>query len=301
MKILIWIILIALLGLLIWLYFKFIKIPKIKNIVFIDGTLGSGKTYYSVSLAIRLHKKALRRYRLTLLLKPLIILAKRIKDKEYNWVEPEKPLLYSNIPLCNYPFVKINKDLILREKRFAYRSVLLLDEFSLMADQYTYKDRGISERLSLFFKLFRHETRGGYIVINSQSTSDLHYSIKYVLSDYLYIHHRTKVPFFSILQMQEMAYCGDKDGSQIVNVRNEDIERSNRAVIVWNKYYKYFDTYCYSIFTDNAIIVKDELKIDKKDRKNLKNGELVSFKEFKYLKIIEKENKEDENKSKVVE
>lgn len=279
MGVLVWIILIALLGLLVWLYFKFIKIPKIKNIVFIDGSLGCGKSYYSVALAVKLYKRARFRYRLKLVFSPLIKYVRKLRKLEY--CKPEEPLLYSNIRLRNIRFVRINKELIFRQNRFAYGSVLLLDEFSLMADQYTYKDRGISERLSLFFKLFRHETKGGYIVINSQSTSDLHYSLKYVLSEYFYIHHRRKFPFLTALQVQEMIYNADKEGGGVVNTRDEDIERANRLVLCGNRFYKYYDSYCYSIFTD-GLPVYGHLEFNGKGD-SLKCPDLVSFKEYRYL------------------
>lgn len=271
-------ILIGLLLLGVFLYVRFFKIPKIKNIVFIDGALGTGKSFYSVYLAVRLYKRSHRRWRIASVLLPL-----------FKWIPAcgralknlEEPLLYSNICLRNIPFVRLTKDLLYRQNyRFSYYSVLLIDEASLLADQYLFKDRVASERLSNFFKLFRHECRGN-IVINSQSVSDLPYSIKYSLSDYLYLHHMSKWPFFCTIAMQEMAYCGDPSGNQVVNVRATDIEDANKIVLVPKRYFKYYDSYCYSIFTDMLPVYKIVEKKGKYD--SLKSGVLLSFKEYKFL------------------
>ena len=296
----IWIICILLAILAIWLYWKFFKLPKMKNIIFVDGSLGSGKSFYSVAVAVRLFKKQIRLYRIKCfvigkIVNKIINAVNWVFKKNYATKElPEKPQLYSNMRLRNIEFTLLTKDLIFRKQRFAYKSVVLIDEASLMIDQMCFKDKELNERMSTFFKLFRHETKGGYIVINSQTTSDLHYSLKYVISDYLYLHHRTKLPFVTIVKAQEMCYSADKDGASIVNARNEDIEETLKNVLVLNKYYKYYDSYCYSIFTDSLPIYKKVEKLGRKD--NLKTDILVSFKDFKYLyENLEKEHKENEN------
>lgn len=274
------IIIVGLCVLALWLYFKFFKLYKVKNIVFVDGSLGTGKSFFSVSLAVRLYKKELFKYKVKkFVLGALGCLSPKYRERLSSL---EEPVLYSNIRLRKVKFTRLTADLILRKNyRFAYKSVLLIDEFSLMADQFLFKDRDTSERLSNFFKLWRHETHGGYVVINSQSTSDLHYSIKYVLSDYLYIHHKTRAPFVSILKVQEMVYCADKDGAHIVNARNDDVETNLRMMFVFNKYFKYYDSYCYSIFTD-GLPVWNEPEFNEPGT-NIKMPDIVSFKQYRYL------------------
>lgn len=263
----------AIFILLLWLYFKFFKIPKIKNIVFIDGSLGTGKTYYSVALGIRLYKKQLLQYKFKKFVFSFIS-KKKLESLE-------EPVLYSNIKLRNIKFTLVTKDLLFRQNyRFAYKSVLILDEFSLVADQMLYKNAEINERLSEFFKLFRHETRGGYIIVNSQSISDLHYSLKYVLSDYFYIQSKIRIPFFSLLNIIESTYNADKSSSLSTSI-NSDVDENVKKVIVSKKYFKYYDTYCYSIFTDSLPIYKTDSLLNRND--GLKASNLVSFKDFKYL------------------
>lgn len=277
------IIIVVIVTFLLFIYFKFFKIPKLKNVVFIDGGLGSGKSFYSVALAIKLHKKALNKwYFQKYICKFLGLFSKKYKNKEI-----EKPLLYSNIKLKNYEHVILTKELLIREMRFNYKSVVLIDEFSLFADQQLYKNQDLNEKLQLFFKLFRHETKGGYMVVNSQSINDCHYSFKYILNDYFYIHHRKKLPFISFLAIRENVYSAD-NGS-VINSSNEDIERTLKKVIVFNKYYKKYDSYTYSIFTDKLESYDRLVKFVKNDE--LKADNLISFRDYKFL-IKELKNNE---------
>lgn len=207
----------------------------------------------------------------------------------------EEPLLYSNIKLRNIPFVVVTKDLLCRDNfRFAKSSVLLLDEFSLVADQMMYKDSELNERLSEFFKLFRHEVgKDSLIVINSQSTSDLHYSLKYVLSDFFYIHSKRKFPFFNFLRVEEVSYSADK-GVSLVTTNDGDVENNVKYLAVCTKYFKRYDSYCYSIFTDLLPVYKKVVKYDKDD--SLKADMLVSFKDLDVLYRNMKKDKEEVKK-----
>ena len=40
-----------------FLYFKFFKLLRLKNVIFVDGGLGTGKSFLSVSIAVRQYKK----------------------------------------------------------------------------------------------------------------------------------------------------------------------------------------------------------------------------------------------------
>lgn len=279
----IWFVAIALTILALWLYFKFFKLYKPKNVIFVDGAPGAGKSYFTVQLAIRLYKRNLRRWKVCkVVYRCLRAIARFFKSQRFvdKFQDPEMPLLYSNIRLKGVSFVKLTKEILFRQKRVAYKSVVLMDEFALIVDQMQYKDPELNERLTEFFKLYRHESRGGYIVANSQSTSDMHWSFKYVLSDYLYIHHRTKFPFVTALSVQEMAYVADKDGGNIINVRTSDIEDTCKVMLVLNKYYRAYDCYCYSVLTDNLVIENKLLTLDKGD--SLKDEDILTLKKFHF-------------------
>lgn len=254
------------------IYFKWFKRLKIKNLIFIDGTLGSGKSNLSVCIAERQYKKNLRSVK-----------RRNFIRKIFKKPPHELPLLYTNMKLSKIPFVLVTPELLRREGvRFRYKSVLLIDEVSLLADQMCFKDIKLNEELSEFFKLFRHETRGGYCIVNSQSISDCHYSLKYSLADYIYIHSKIRLPFFSILKIQERTYNADNSS---VQANEGDIEDNTKLICVLNKYFKHYDTYYLSIFTDSYEVYDKISYYDKKDRKKgfLKADTLITFKELSFL------------------
>lgn len=251
------------------IYFIYFKRIKLRNFCFIDGTLGSGKTFLTIGLGIKQYKANVRQVKFRNFFK-------RLLKKELD----EIPLLYSTLKLRGIPYVLLTKDLIYRQNfRFAYKSVVIIDDVSLMADQMTYKDKEFNERMSEFIKLFRHQTKGGYLITNSQSVADLHYSLKYAMSDYIYIHSRTSVlRLFSIMRLEERIYSADNSSVQI---KDEDIEKDLKVLCLMNKYFKYYDTYCYSVFTD-MLPVYNEIDYHEK-KQDLKNDILISFKEYNYL------------------
>ena len=269
----IWLIVLILFCLGAYIYYKYFKIPKMKNVVFIDGSLGTGKSALTVCLAIRMYKRHLRHYKFRKFIYKLFKIKK----------ENEEPILYSNIHLRNIKYTYLTNDLILRKNyRFAYKSIVILDEFSLVADQNMYgkKYEEICERMNEFFKLFRHETKGGYLFINSQSTSDLNYTLKSVLSDYFYIHHKSNrfVPLVCVLKVQECRYSRDNSS---LNVNIEDVEENLKCLVMLKKWFKYYDTYCHSIYTDFLpVYVNDDFR---NKNNSLKSGKLVSYKDLTYL------------------
>lgn len=256
----VWIIAIVIVCLLLYLYFRFFKIPKIKNLVFIDGGLGAGKSFYSVYLAVRLYKRNLRRYKVAkFLFRPIAVMksvpnSKVLRRIRSLYFDLEEPILYSNIPLRNVKHSKLTLSILLREERVAKKSVVLIDDVSILVDQMNFKDRVLNKRLSIFFKLWRHESHGGYIIANSQSLSDVHFAFRYALSDYLYIHSSVRFPFFRLLRCQEMQYSADEHSQSIVAGSGKDIEDTLKMVLVRNRYRKYYDSYCYSVITDDLIV-----------------------------------------------
>lgn len=240
--------------------FKRLVLP---NVVLITGAPKTGKSALSVHLAIKQYRKNLIAWHI----------GKCLWWLRYHNLKayPIKPMLYSNIPL-KYPHNMLTKDILLRRVKIPRKSVVLMDEVSLLADSMMFKNDSLNFQLLLFFKLYGHLSYGGYIFANSHTISDLHYSIKRVIGRYLYIYQTTKFPFVSLAQVREMAYSDD---SNIVNNVNEDVEMSMRKILFLNRNYKKYDCFCYSVFTDNLMYQVD-YDYDYK-KKDLKAYHIVSF------------------------
>lgn len=241
-----------------WYIHKTFKFPKVGAMVMIDGAVKSGKTTFGLGLALNKYKKNLRRWKI-----------RKFFQKLFNKPIDEMPLLYSTIPL-SVPYVLLTRDLLLRETRFAYKSVIFVDEASLFADSTLVKNYELNDNLLLFNKLIAHETHGGTIIFNSQSISDVHFSIRRCLSETFYVHATYKwIPFFLVCTIREERYR--EDGTAI-NTYNEDVEESLKRVIIPKSVWKKFDCYCYSVLTDNLPV---ENKVV--NTRDLKARKIISF------------------------
>lgn len=240
--------------------FKTKNIIPLGTITMCTGAVKTGKSTLAVHLALKSYRSVLFRYRI----------CKYILHRDI-----EKPLLYSNIPLkCN--FVPLTTDILLRKVRIARKSVVLIDEASLVADSQLIKDNVVNMQLLKFFKLFGHYSHGGSMIIDSQSISDLHYSIKRCLNNYIYIYRTYRVfPFFLAMKVVEQRYSDD---GSIVSTQTGDVTENLKTVIVPKNVWKKFDTYCYSVLTDNKYLYADE--VDSSLLVDLKSNNIPSFRDW---------------------
>lgn len=252
------------------------KLPKLGQMAFIDGGVKTGKSTLAVAFLNAQYKLCIRRWKIKSFLCEIL-----------NREKPEKPLIYSNIPL-KVPYVPLTEDLILRKKRFRFGSVIYINEASLLADSQLIKDVDLNARLLLFSKLIGHELHGGNscIILDSQTVSDVHYSFKRSLAETFYIHHLVKwIPFFLVAYIREERY---RDDGTVINTYNTDVEDSLKKVIIKKSTWKLFDSCCFSSLTDNLPCVDNIVEVD-----DLKAKEIVSFRNWsKYIDsdIIKQKN-----------
>lgn len=222
------------------------------------GGVKTGKTTLSVRLVHKLWKKNVRKYKFY---NGFFRFFKKDKSKK------PLPLIYSNVPL-NIPYVPLTDELIRREKRFVYGSIVYFCECSIVAGSMDFKDDDLNDNITMLTKLIAHETKGGYMVLDTQSVLDLHYGFKRNVSSYFYIHHKINLPFFLLLKVRELVFLDNTS-----NDFADDVEESLKTVIVPKRTWKLFDCYCYSSLTDN-LDVEDTIA----KPQNLKVTNVVTFK-----------------------
>lgn len=227
------------------LYKKFATLPD-NAIVMVNGGLGAGKSNFTCGAAIRDYRQRIRRWKLKKVLFP--------------WKMFEKPVLCSNIPL-KMDYVPLTKDILERKVRLPYGSVLIIDEFSLVADSMSYKKIN-NTTLMLFMKLFRQETRGGVMYVNTQALADCHYAMKRCVNSYIWIFKKRKI-FFLLLFKIRVFTINDETTLNVV----DDVEES-RYYLLTTRVWRYYDTYAYSGLTDNLPVY--DCVIHGKDLKDLK-------------------------------
>lgn len=244
------------------------KAPKVGCMALVTGGVKTGKSTFALYLAITNYKRVHRAWKI-----------RSYIQSKLGRVVDEEPLLYSNVPLaCDY--VLITKKILLREERVRYKSVMYVNEASLVADSQLVKDMDINERLLLFNKLVGHSTHGGMIIYDTQCIADLHYSIKRCISEYFYIHHLEKhIPFFLCAKVREERYSDD---NSTINSYNEDVEDSMKKVLMSKRIWKKFDAYSFSYLTDNLPCAD---KVVHGDKDNLKATNIVSFRQYKSINV----------------
>lgn len=276
----IFIIILLVVAFLLWkFFFSKLKVPKLSAITLFTGGVKTGKSAVSLHFAITTYKRVHFEWRIK------CFFAKLFK-KEL----PEEPLLYSTIPIANVPFCLIHREHFLREIRFNYKSVIFIDEASLIADSMLIKDNKINTRLLLFFKLFGHETHGGHCIINSHCITDLHFAIKRTTSTYFYIHSLDNYPFICLANMREERYSDD--GTNL-NVYNNDVEDTLKRVLIFKSIFKKYDTFAFSYLTDDLPVYNDKLTLTKYD--SLKANTIPSFRDEIYFNSIRSKESEKEN------
>lgn len=274
MKDILFFVCIAILAIIAFTIWRKTKRIKLGSLNMVTGGVKCGKSTLSVYLTIKEHKLRVRKTKVLNFFRVLFHKSKQ-----------PLPLIYSNIPL-SVPYVPITKELLLRKERFVYGSVIYICESSLVADSQLYYDNDINTELLLFNKLIGHETKGGVLIYDTQSISDVHYAVKRSLSNYIYVHHLRKGIFFNVAYVMESRYS--EDNSVITSIV-QDVEEKDllRKVYIPKKYWKYFDCYCYSVLTDNLPVAGDTIIVQDKD---LKARNIVSFR-----KEIEKRCSNEKN------
>ena len=259
-------------------YKKNFKQVNLGTINLVTGAPKTGKSTLSVALVLKTYDKLLMKYKVQ------CFFCKIFKKQV-----PEKPLLYSNIPIVHKEgYVPLTKDILERKKRLAINSVIYIGEFSLVADSFSYLDKELNEKTELFFKLIGHESHVTCIV-DTQSVKDCHYNLKRVLSSFVYIHHLKVIPFFIIAYVREFAYL-DTDNNSVVNNLSDDLDCTLKKILLPKSIWKKFDYRCYSILTDNLPLACDVSY----DYSTLKQSSIVSYKNYKFLTF----GGSDENKNK---
>lgn len=242
---------------------KKLKVLKIPCVFFIDGAPKTGKSALTIWLGYKTYLKNVFAWRVGRLFYWL---------KKHSYLGyPLKPMIYCNIPLA-VKHNRLTKEIITRKVRIPNRSVVIIDEASLVADSMLFKDKVTNYEILMFAKLFGHYSHGGTLILNSHTITDLHYAFKRSLGSYLYIYQSNKLPLITLCKCREMVYS---DNNNMVNDISADVELSMRTLVYFNFVFKLYDCFCYSCFTDDL-----EYQVDynyKYDKKDLKCRRIVSF------------------------
>ena len=130
------ILLIALVCLALWFFIFKVKHLRTPDVFLVDGGVKTGKSLVSVMLAIKQYRKNLIRFYIGNCLIKFFNLFRKLFKKPLRKLL-EKPMLYSNMPLYKVKYNYLTLEILCCENRIPHKSVVLLDEASLIADSMT--------------------------------------------------------------------------------------------------------------------------------------------------------------------
>lgn len=231
-NILIYVILaLALVAVIVWLIIK-PYVLHYDTVLSFTGGLGSGKSLISTQMAVRLLRK------------------NRWKVFFHNVRHPihkiAKPLLYSSIPLRisrrEWARVLTPEHLTL-EKRLPEKCVVFIDEIDSYASQFDFKLPNIIENFDEFARFFRHYTKGGYLVCNTQATDNLVLQIRRRMNTVFNLMHFKK--WFWVFYTVKVRNISISEELKTIEEGNAEDNTSTMCGFL-PIFLRRYDTYCYS-------------------------------------------------------
>ena len=218
---------------------------KYDNLVSFTGGLGAGKSFMSTQTAIVLYRK------------------QKLWVMIYNIFHPKDklpmPELYSNIPLRKGLFsyaIKLEKEHLLLQRRIVPRSVVFLDEVDSFANQFQHDNPCIVNKkggdrdgnFDEFCRFFRHYTKGGYLIFNTQATANENLTIRRRQNTVIQLFHFRKwgIPLIWPNILYTVYARNVTLSDDVKTVEENNAEDNMRLIMGFIPLIKKYDTYCYS-------------------------------------------------------
>ena len=255
-----------------WKILHAYRLNTYDTVVAFTGGLGSGKSFLSVQMAIRL----LRRKRREVAFYNLFH-----KDKR------ERPLLYSSIPVMvskKEMATVLTDEHLLLQKRLVRGSVLLLDEIGGYCSQFDYRAVN-ADVFDEFIRFFRHYVQG-YLVCNDQCSENIVLQVRRRLNTvYNLMGFRKWFFLFYTVKVRNISVS-----EEIKTIEEQDTEDNMTTLMGLMPWFRRYDTHCYAHRYDrvqaSAETVHPQLTTDKVLR--MSKGKVVTIDQR-----IEKEKREN--------
>ena len=225
------IICIVIIAVVLWRFFSSYRLKTFDTVVAFTGGLGSGKSFLSTELAVKL----LRRKRREVWFKNLF----RKKGEKL-----PLPYLYSSIPV---EVSKKEKAIILTEKHLTLQerlvpgSVCFIDEIGSFCSQFDYKAKN-ADVFDEFVRFYRHYTRNGYLVCNDQCSENIVLQVRRRLNTvYNLMGFRKWFGIFYTVKVRNISVS-----EEIKTIEEQDTEDNMTTLFGLLPLRKRYDTHCYA-------------------------------------------------------
>lgn len=216
---------------------------KIDCIALYTGGNGSGKSLFSCHQALVQLKK--NRFKAFL---SNINIINRIKRKPFI----KKPILLSNIPIKISPWewsTPLTFNPFVMQEKLPEKCVCFIDEVNLFLSQMDFKVEN-EEQINTSITLFRHFTKGGYLILNTQNVNKVHWIFRYCANrSYNLCEFRKPILGLPILAWVKCRHISI--GDDIKTVEEQDVDEGRHNMFLFFpcfglRWFSWYDTYVYS-------------------------------------------------------
>lgn len=204
-----------------------------ETLIGLTGGLGTGKTLIGVTKSISLLKKA----RFKWWIDKYIFIWKKKRPK---------PQLYSNIP------IRLNKKQwanelteqhLLLQEQIIEKSIVFIDEIGAYASQWDYNNPNAKETFDEFVRLFRHYTKGGFLIATEQCSENIILTVRRRINTINNLMHFKK--WFGVFYSVRVRKISISEEIKTIEQNNaEDNTKLMLGLLIGKR--KLYDTYCYS-------------------------------------------------------
>ena len=261
------------------------KINLNETIIAFTGGLGSNKSVMSVKTFLKLCKRANLSWRIDCF-KKWLKHKLTPKSKRSALIYDKRPMFLSNIPINsrskNIAVIRLTPSVLLLQTKLTPRSVVLIDEVDTFCNQFEFSIPNIKKNFDEFMRLFRHYTKNGHLVLNTQCSSNMVLQIRRRCNVVYNLYFNKKLFGFFRTNCRVITIS---DEIQAVETKDKDEDSYYIYGCYWGLK-KVFDTHCYSERVKPLLIYSNEKWLD--NINGLKTNVLLSCpsERFDYTKYL---------------
>lgn len=165
-----------------------------------------------------------------------------IKKQKFEDMLSKNLITKSNIDKYIESSIELTEDYLLLQSHINYRSIVFLDEIGGYVNQYEYNNPNVIYALDEFVRLFRHYTRGGYLICTEQCSDSICKPIRVRLNKvFNLMNFKGYFNLFYRVNIRELSLSED-----IKTIEEQNSEENMKVTIGLFPFRKRYDTYCYS-------------------------------------------------------
>jgi hypothetical protein len=215
--------------------------------------MGSGKSLYGTTLAKRKYRGQKQIYDIRKVFKCFSVVLWFIpKVKAWGLKKDTPPTIYSNIPIRlsgGFLFFKLKLSTpltlnhILGVSKLPIHAITFIDEIGDYASQWSYNNPNVLDNIKTFIRFYRHQTKGGYLIMTEQATSNIAKEIRSRIGSTFNLLHHHHFLFVHWLEERNITISDEVQGIEEGN-NNSSLTAANTYFLA-NPFIRSYDTYIY--------------------------------------------------------